>query len=442
MPSPPDKTIAPAFGHGLYARLWRWHFFAALIVIPFVLWQSVTGVAYLWREDLAVMLYPTLVKVTPAERTESLDSQLASVLAHHPRDRLTAIGIPENPARATSFFFRDDNGLTYPVFVDPHTGSYLGSVSSTHWLPGLSRGLHGGWPIGPYGSYLLELGASWAIVMILTGLYLWWPRQRGLAGALYPRLRAGPRIFWRDLHAVVGVYFAVIVLAFLFTALPWTTFWGNEVLGRVQQATGQVSPTGFFFASHATSQHASGHQHGLTAHSGNRTEERLGLNELVTRARAAGARGTLELQPALHGGPVNVRDDHRRARDEVWLQLDAQSGAVLTRVTWPDFPPLAKFVALGVDLHEGSYFGRINQVFNTLVAIALVWLSITGFIGWYRRRPAGKLAPPPRRQTRFPGALITAGGLLCVALPMLGASVLAIALLDRALGRLLRPATH
>jgi uncharacterized iron-regulated membrane protein len=93
-------------------------------------------------------------------------------------------------------------------------------------------------------------------------------------------------------------------------------------------------------------------------------------------------------------------------------------------------------------LHEGSYFGRINQVFNTLVALALVWLSITGFIGWYRRRPAGKLAPPPRRQVRFPGALITAGGLLCVALPMLGASVLAIALLDRALGRLLRPATH
>jgi uncharacterized iron-regulated membrane protein len=31
----------------LYGRLWRWHFFAALIVIPFVLWQSVTGTLYL-----------------------------------------------------------------------------------------------------------------------------------------------------------------------------------------------------------------------------------------------------------------------------------------------------------------------------------------------------------------------------------------------------------
>jgi uncharacterized iron-regulated membrane protein len=187
--------------NGLYARLWRWHFFAALIVIPFVLWQSVTGVAYLWREDLAALLYPRLVRVAPAAHPVSLDAQLASVLAHHPRDALASISIAEDPARSTMFFFRDDNGLPAPAFVDPHSGTYLGSMPSTQWLPGLSRGLHGGWPIMPYGSYLLELGASWAIVMVLTGLYLWWPRLPGLAGALYPRLRAGSRVFWRDLLA-------------------------------------------------------------------------------------------------------------------------------------------------------------------------------------------------------------------------------------------------
>jgi uncharacterized iron-regulated membrane protein len=30
--------------------LWRWHFLAALIVIPFVLWQATTGTLYLWSE--------------------------------------------------------------------------------------------------------------------------------------------------------------------------------------------------------------------------------------------------------------------------------------------------------------------------------------------------------------------------------------------------------
>ncbi len=72
--------------------------------------------------------------------------------------------------------------------------------------------------------------------------------MHGLAGVLYPRLRSGSRIFWRDLHATVGVYFALILLVFLFSALPWTTFWGGKVLRPIEAATHQGSPRGFFFA--------------------------------------------------------------------------------------------------------------------------------------------------------------------------------------------------
>ena len=31
--------------------------------------------------------------------------------------------------------------------------------------------------MGDRGSMLVELAASWTIIMIITGLYLWWPRQ-------------------------------------------------------------------------------------------------------------------------------------------------------------------------------------------------------------------------------------------------------------------------
>src|SRR3546814_3078911 len=45
----------------------------------------------------------------------------------------------------------------------------------------LSR-IHGSLLIGRTGGLLVELAASWAIVMILTGLTLWWPRGRGEIG--------------------------------------------------------------------------------------------------------------------------------------------------------------------------------------------------------------------------------------------------------------------
>jgi len=422
----------------LYARLWRWHFFAALIVIPFVLWQSVTGVLYLWHRELASLAYPELVEVPVSAQRVSYDEQLAAVLAHEPRDRLQSIELSDDPSLSTAFFFGDANGLPYPAFVNPHTGEYLGRIESTHWIRGLSRGLHGGWPIQPWGSYLLELGASWAIVMTLTGVFLWWPRNsNGMAGVLYPRLHSGSRIFWRDLHATVGIWFAAILLTFLISALPWTTLWGGKVLGTIQQATQQQSPTGFFFAGgdqhHATTPGAPAHDHSAKMH----PSPGLTIDALVEKARAAGARGAIELQPSRHGGPVNVRDDHPRAWDEMWLQLDGSTGAVLTRVVWSDFPLIPKFVSLGIDLHEGHFFGRANQIFNTLFAVSLVWLSVTGFIGWYKRRPCGGLASPPKREVRFPQAIVATGVALCIALPLLGASVIAIALIDRLFGRAL-----
>ena len=414
-----------------YARLWRWHFFAALIVIPFVLWQSVTGVLYLWHRELASLTHPQLVDVPASVRQVSYHAQLATVLQHEPRAQLQVVELSNDPSCSTAFFFRDTNGLPYPAFVDPHTGKYLGRIESTHWLRGLSRGLHGGWPIEPWGSYLLELGASWAIVMTLTGVYLWWPRNRqGLAGVLYPRLRGGSRVFWRDLHAIVGIGFAAVLLAFLVSAMPWTTLWGGKVLGSIERATGQESPVGFFFTG--------GDQHHAAAHvDGAPRLAPLTIDELVQRARAAGARGDIELHPAVQGGPFNVRDDHPRAWDEVWLQLDGRTGAVLTRVVWSDFPAIPRFVSLGIDLHEGHFFGRANQVFNTVFALALVWLSATGFIGWYKRRPHCGMSPPPKRDVRLPGAVVATAIALCIALPLLGASVLAIALVDRFFGRAL-----
>ncbi len=419
----------------LYSRIWRWHFFAAFIVIPFVLWQAVTGTIYLWSYDFERGAHPELFSVTQQRTRVGYDEQLATVLQRHPGEKLSYLEVNDDPSRSTSFLFVAANRLPYPAFVDPYSGQYLGDITPARWLIGLTRGLHGGWPIEPYGSYLLELGASWSIVMILTGLYLWWPRTAsGFAGVLYPRLRAGSRAFWRDIHSVVGLYFSVIVLAFLFTALPWTTFWGNQILKPIERATGQTAPNEKFFQ-------AQPHHHDANADSSTGSashEESVSLDLLIARARAEGARDTLEVHGLSASGPVSIRSRSPHAADELYMQFDRANGALLSKTTWQEFPPVAKLVAVGVDLHEGTFFGRANQIFNTLVASALIWLAITGFIGWYRRRPQGGLAAPPRRALVLPKTVVGVGVALCVVLPMLGASVLAIMLVDRVVGRALQ----
>lgn len=406
-----------------YARLWRWHFYAAFLVIPFVLWQGTTGVLYLWHQDIADQLWPQLRLVEPGNDRVSLDTQISvAELAQGAPARL--IRLPAAPDRSTEFVFDAGNGLIAPSYVNPYTGAHLGSVPATAWLPGLTRKLHGGWPLGDPGSWLLELGAGWTLVMVLTGLYLWWPRGReGWAGVLYPRLTRSPRVFWRDLHSVVGVWFAAVFVAFLLTALPWTAFWGEQILRPLQRATGQIAPAALGFGAMPLKSIDAG---------GGR---QISLDQAVAIARAEGLNGDLEIQPRSGDAPIGITLRQGRSSDERVLQIDRYRGVVLARVGWQDYPLIPKVVATGVDLHEGTFFGRANQWFNTAVVAALYWLAITGLIGWYRRRPARGLAAPPRVPSSIPRSIRWAAIGLCVLLPLLGLSVLLVAAFDRWLVR-------
>src|SRR3546814_19442250 len=67
------------------------------------------------------------------------------------------------------------------VGVSPR-GRVLGAIDPDRRLSAVVQRIHGSLLMGVSGGILVELAASWAMVLILTGLYLWWPRGRGLAG--------------------------------------------------------------------------------------------------------------------------------------------------------------------------------------------------------------------------------------------------------------------
>ncbi|MEP6906864.1 MAG: PepSY domain-containing protein, partial [Pseudoxanthomonas sp.] len=193
----------------LRKRAWRWHFLAAFLVVPFVLWQSVTGTIYLWSGSWVDQRHPDLRFVEPAPVRASLDTQVAAAHAAFPGASIAGITVPADPRRSTLVTLAGDGGLPVAGFVDPYSGRWLGSLQGADWPTGWSRNLHGGWPLGNAGSWLLELGACWTIVMVLSGLYLWWPRDgRAWWRALVPRVGRDRWTFWRDLHACVAVWFS------------------------------------------------------------------------------------------------------------------------------------------------------------------------------------------------------------------------------------------
>jgi PepSY-associated TM region len=128
----------------LYPAFWRWHFLAALIVIPFVLWQSTTGTLYLWSEWWMDVRHPELRFVHEGSTQALPSAQIAAALAALPataaptlhlhshatsppgreelaaREQTGAAGsgrpildllLPDSPKRSTILLIQSDSGL-------------------------------------------------------------------------------------------------------------------------------------------------------------------------------------------------------------------------------------------------------------------------------------------------------------------------------------------
>ena len=106
------------------------------------------------------------------------------------------------PAVHSAQFVVSLDGRKTNLFLDPYSGQVLGTQDAQNNLQAIARALHGTLLIGTVGDRLIELAAGWAIVLVVSGLYLWWPRGQGMRGVFWPRLTARGRLFWRDLHAV------------------------------------------------------------------------------------------------------------------------------------------------------------------------------------------------------------------------------------------------
>jgi len=400
--------------------MWRWHFYAGLLAVPICIFLGITGAIYLFKPVAEPWLYLELLTVEPGTARLPVEEQLDAARKAFPESKPDSITVGLGPADATEVGLRDKAGRNVLVYVNPYSGEVTGSLVRDQMLMQQVRDLHGELMLGAFGSAFVELTACWTIILLMTGLYLWWPRA-GLRwkGVFVPRLHQGSRIFWRDLHAIVGVYSAAVVLVLLVTGLPWTNVWGG-LFKRAQTATGQARPVAADFR---------------VPYRSERSDGSVPLTLPAALAIAADVRVPEGSTVKLPRGPEGTYGFINRARNPAesdFLYLDQYSGKVLARANWDDHPISAKAVALGIRLHQGELFGTANLILMLLGALATVWLSATGVIMWWRRRPQGKLGVPELPvDWRLPRGIAVITIVLAIGFPLVGASLILVYLFER-----------
>jgi uncharacterized iron-regulated membrane protein len=437
--------------------LLRLHFYAGILIAPFLVVSALTGLGFVFTPQLDQLVYADelrVAQVQPAVRP--LTEQVTAAIAAHP-DGAVASVIPPATVDATTQVVFAVTGLgekQHTVYVDPYTNevrgtlvTWFGETPMMTWFDDLHRNLL----LGDVGRHYSELAASWLWVIALGGLVLWLRRQRGrrnkVRATLSPDLSARKGVRrTRSWHAATGIWLTVGLLILSATGLTWSRYAGDNfatVLDTFNAHT-PILPTTVDKA--ATT--GGGHHHG--GGGAPAPADLTIVDQTVATARAEGLSGPIEVTVPGAGGVWTVTQT-----DNVWpvhldrVAIDSTGHTVAARSNFAEWPLLAQLSKLGVQAHMGNLFGIVNQLLLAALAIGLLCVIVWGYRMWWQRRPTRVDRPalvgtPPARGgwLRLPASAIAIGVPVVFAigwaLPLLGVSLAAFLVFDLAAGAVRR----
>jgi uncharacterized iron-regulated membrane protein len=460
------STQAPSASN-LYRAVWRWHFYAGLLVLPFLIWLAVTGGLYVFKAEIDGYFHRDLKFVSASAGAVRPHSELvAAALAAHPGSlrKYRAAATPDDSAEVSVL---TTQGEPLSVFVDPYRAQVLGAISDRSSVAWTIRKLHSLKYFGAVARGAIEIAAGWAILLVATGIYLWWPRGNGRGGVVSVRGQPRQRLFWRDLHAVTGIFVGAALVFLAITGMPWSVVWGAKVnewanghnfgypagvrvaVPMSQQRLNDVAPTAWSLeqalvpksahAGHDGQDGQDGHEghHGEPAAVAKVSSQAISLDAAMATFEKLGVASGFTVNPPK--GPTGVYSasvyPNNLAQQRV-VHLDQFTGQPLIDMGYADYGPLGRWLEWGINVHMGQEFGVPNQALLVLVCLAIVLLCVSAAAMWWKRRPAGGLGVPPlptdRRVLYGLVALLALGG---IAFPLVGASLLVMLVLDLLLSR-------
>lgn len=350
-------------------RLHRW---TGLTVGLVIVLMAVTGASILFRPQLEPIFKENLLTVRACVGHASLDMLTTNAVTAHPSSQLSFVRVvvgkdtaPRIPA--TSIRFTDKT----TVYLDPCTGAVLGQERLYDNFFGIVESLHR-FRYLQTGSLISGTCAMvFGIVLILGGLFMWWPATRkdwGSAVKFNSRL-AGPARTLRR-HKTIGFYASFIVLISVLTGLPQAFDWYKNGIYAVTGSPLPAQPPKSIVPTVA--------QRLTTEAIWQRTQL------LVPQLLEAQLRYPSKPSDSVEVAIVESTAPHPNARS--YLYLDAYTGKTL-RFTPYFANTLGRRVYMWtISMHTGLVGGVFGKLFLLIGALSVPVLAYTGISSYFRKK--------------------------------------------------------
>jgi len=366
--------------HLLSRATWlKIHLYLALIAGFFFALMGLTGSVGVYREELDRLLNPQLVIEQPSGKRQSLDKIMAAVQAAHPnRYGSWTLEMPRSADGMITAWYDKPRETFFELYaplmvsVNPYTAEVVASrfwgQTATTWLLDLHTQLR----LDQFGRNAVGILGLLLMLSIGTGVYLWWPGWRGILGAFKIRHKNGMVRFAFDLHRLIGLLSASVLLLLAFTGF------NLSYPALLEALTG-----------------SSGMEHGETGRniistaSPNNHPVELESAEFVARGPFPRAELRRVTTPAGDNGiyRINLRQNseinQRHPYTTVWV--DRWSGQVKEVRDPSGFTSGQTFTTWIWPMHTGEAFGATGRFIWFLSGIGLFALYVSGLLQWLHR---------------------------------------------------------
>ncbi|REC75384.1 PepSY domain-containing protein [Chryseobacterium elymi] len=386
----------PSFTKKWSAKLHLW-FGLSVGIIVFIV--SLTGTLYVFKDEIQNGLRKEAMYVQKATETplsiNVLKEKVRLELNEKYPVNAVEISLDQNKSYRFSYYEKNKKGWNYfdevkinkLVYVDQYSGKILAVYNEKYDLFPILKAIH--WSLllkSDWGKYVVGIPTVLFIFMLITGIILWWPKnkkaRKGRFWFSWKNVKTWKRKNY-DLHNVLGFYASFLVLLMSITgiyfAYPYVkntfnlTLSGSLELPKEKEIK---SPDSLMIKSTSVFD--------LTAHETRKfyptsSSFRIPLN------------GKNKKGKELKNIPVTIYGEEGRYSERNMMVFDKYSGKLLAEKPHRKLSNAEKYANANYDIHTGSYFGLFGKILWFITGLICTSLPVTGFLVWWgKQKKQGK----------------------------------------------------
>lgn len=185
------------------------HRWLALAFAPLLLLQAMTGAALLFRDELTALAIPAK---TRTDGHPPLSELVAAARNAEPGLRLTRLFFPVDDDSAAFAQLEGANGAMRYAAIDPADGEVISSGTVWRYPFEAALQVHYKLMAGWVGLLVVSLNGLALAVLAMSGLWQWWPGAGRLTRDLAAPSRAPSRLRLRMWHRSLGAVVALVLM--------------------------------------------------------------------------------------------------------------------------------------------------------------------------------------------------------------------------------------